>query len=170
MKVFYHVSNEKLEKGMILRSTYGETVCNEDFFKGNYDGYALYLKEKIFEEVRIEEFPVLPSRIKSVYLVTDLENANKYKKEYEKKYIYEVEIENVDDSISVDMSWMDLSMFQRYEVVKEMARYYYSNKSVNDQSCDWGIYEGVEGKLDSFWETLHEGKVTVKRLIPSEEL
>ncbi|MGR2746490.1 DUF2441 domain-containing protein [Bacillus sp. N6] len=168
MKVFYHVSNDEFKNGTILRPIYGETVCNEKFFSGDFAAYTLYLKEKIFEEVRVEEFPSLPSRIKSVYVVTDLESANKYKKDSEKKYIYEVEVENHDESLKVDMSWMDLSMFQRYEVVREMARYYFNQKSVNDDRCDWGIYEDSEEKVDSFWETLHEGKVTIKRLVTSE--
>ncbi|PAW41274.1 DUF2441 domain-containing protein [Bacillus toyonensis] len=170
MGSFYHVSNDKLKMGTILRSKYGETVCNERFFVNNHQGYTLYLKEKIFEEIRIEEFPSFPSRIKSIYLVTDLESAIKYKEDKEKKYIYEVETENADEALSVDMSWMDLSMFQRYEVVREMARYYYNQRSVNDDCCDWGIYEGSDGKIDSFWETLYEGKVTIKRLVTSGKI
>ncbi|MBS9803113.1 DUF2441 domain-containing protein [Bacillus toyonensis] len=170
MGSFYHVSNDKLKMGTILRPQYGESVCNERLFVNNNQRYAQYLKEKIFEEIRIEEFPSLPSRIKSVYIVRDLESAIKYKEDKEKKYIYEVEIENVDEALSVDMSWMDLSMFQRYEVVREMARYYYNQKSVNDDRCDWGIYEGSEEGIDSFWEILYEGKVSIKRLVISEEL
>ncbi|PEO65669.1 DUF2441 domain-containing protein [Bacillus toyonensis] len=133
--------------------------------------YAQYLKEMLFEEVRKTEFPLLPSRIKSIYLTDSYKGASKYKDKYGKNFIYEVEIENSNKAITVDMQWMDLSILQPYDTVKEMARNYYNGTSISD-SVHWGIYEGAKKnsiKLESFWETLYDGKVVVKRDLQVEE-
>lgn len=150
---------------------YGKAIRDSHrYFKDNvsyYESYIQYLKEMLFEEVRKAEFSLLPSRMKSIYVTDSYEGASMYKKEYEKKYIYEVELENPNKAITVDMRWMDLSTFQSYDTVKEMARNYYSGKSI-DGSVHWGIYEDEREnhmKLESFWETLYDGKVVVKRYI-----
>ncbi|MFB5588456.1 DUF2441 domain-containing protein [Bacillus cereus] len=170
MEVFYHVSTIKLAKGDILEPRYGLTLCDYRHFRSDQNRYSQYLKEQIFEDVRKEKFPSLPSRINSVYVWDDLDSAVSYIKRnrYTEVFIYEVELENPKLAVRYDMSLLDLSNLQYYVKVKEIANYYYSGKSVNDNSLGWGVYEGHGIKLESAWETLYEGKVTVKGLVQNK--
>lgn len=174
MGVFYHVSSIKLEKGVNLEPRYGFTTCDYKYFRSDLNKYSQYLKEQIFEDVRRDKFPSLPSRIKSVYLWDEVKKADNYIKRYKNKqqehFIYEVAVESPEFAMSYDMSWMNFSNLQYYESVKEMANYYYSRKSVEDNSLNFGIYEGPDNKVESIWETLYEGKVIVKGLISSKVL
>lgn len=172
MVVFYHVSTIKLAQGDILEPRYGLTMCDYRYFRSTPDKYSQYLKEQIFEDVRRDKFPSLPSRIKSIYLWDDVKKAvnyiERYKSKHEECSIYEVEVEHPELAISYDMSWMNLSNLQYYESVKEMANYYFSRNSVEDNSLNFGIYSGQNNKVESTWETLYEGKVKVKGFIPSK--
>ncbi|SDC21133.1 Protein of unknown function [Bacillus wiedmannii] len=170
MGSFYHVSTIKLAKGDILEPRYGLTLCDYKHFRSDQNKYSQYLKEQIFEDVRKDKFPSLPSRINSVYVWDDLESAISYieRNRYTEAFIYEVELENPKLAVRYDMSWLDLSNLQYYVIVKEIANHYYSGKSVSDNSLDWGVYEGQGIKLESVWETLYKGKVTIKHLVTSQ--
>ncbi|MGU7369049.1 DUF2441 domain-containing protein [Bacillus cereus] len=170
MKVFYHVSNIELSEGTIIEPRYGDTLNSPVYFMNDYNKFSQYLKESIFEDIRINKFPSLPSRVKSVYLWRNIEDAMKYKTKYEKKYIYEVEVEEPELAKEFDMSWMDLTDCQYYESIKKIAEYYYSGKSANDNPANWGTRKDRGLKFEPIWETLYEGKVFVKRSLPNEEL
>ncbi|MCU4883772.1 DUF2441 domain-containing protein [Bacillus cereus] len=172
---YYHTSNDNLALGTVLQPMYGEKLkdsrryVNDNVFF--YDNYTQYLKEMLFEEIRRTEFPSLPSRIQSIYLTESYEGAIQYADKYTKKYIYEVEIENPSKSTTLDMQWMDLSILQSYDTVKEMARNYYNGKSI-EGPFHWGIYEGAKNnpiKIKPFWETLYDGKVIVKKCVLIKE-
>ncbi|MED1408585.1 MULTISPECIES: DUF2441 domain-containing protein [Bacillus] len=165
MGIFYHVSSIKLDKGTILEPRYGDTINTHRYFRDTYSRFSQYLKESIFEDVRTNKFSSSPSRVKSIYLWQDLENAMKYKNKYNKSFIYEVVLEEPNLAKEFDMSWMDLTDFQYYDSIKKIADYYYSGKSVNEGSVNWGFYEDSGAKLEPIWETLYEGKATVKRLV-----
>ncbi|MGE7873950.1 DUF2441 domain-containing protein [Bacillus paramycoides] len=167
MRTFYHVSNVKLSKGTVLEPRYGNTINFHRYFRDTYTRFSQYLKESIFEDIRTNKFPSSPSRVRSIYLWRDLENAMKYKCKYNKSFIYEVELEEPDLAKEFDMRWMDLTEFQYYESIKEIADYYYSGKSVKDDSVNWGFYKNSRVKFEPIWETLYEGKVTVKSLVSS---
>lgn len=170
MKVFYHASSIKLSEGTILEPRYGNTINSSLYFRDTYPRFSQYLKESIFEDVRSDKFPSSPSRVKSIYVWKDIENVIKYKEKYNKSFIYEVELEEPELAKDFDMTWMTLTDKQYYESIKEMADYYYSGKSVNDELVNWGFYTDMGLKYETIWETLYEGKVTVKRLVSNEEL
>ena len=89
---FYHISRRSIREGATLtQGIYGERIIDQHTVESNYE---LYIKEKIFEDVRVLQFPELPSRLNCVFLYSNLEIAKFYwaYKHLYQAYIYEVEI------------------------------------------------------------------------------
>lgn len=92
MEKFYHISARVIRKGASLtQGIYGERIIDQQTVEQNY---KLYIKEKIFEDIRAVAYPDLPSRLNCVYLYADLDIARFYwaaNYNYQ-AYIYEVEV------------------------------------------------------------------------------
>ena len=144
----YHVSNDELTAGTILYPRYGEMVQDPGFYRISDHNYAQYLKEMIFEDFRSVHHPKKPSRLNSIYLIEKLENAKKYKEKFNKKYIYEINLEESSNILSADMRWMDLSNRIPIEELFKVIDYYFN-----------GIPSYNEDEV--FWETLYDGPVKI---------
>ncbi|MCU5025397.1 DUF2441 domain-containing protein [Bacillus cereus] len=149
MGIFYHASNSELKKGELLTVNYGKAIQHPDFYRENEHNYAQHLREMIFEEVRKINFPSAPSRLESKYLVKDLKAALAYRKEFNKNYVYEVELEEPGRIITADMTWINFSTGKHYEDLKALARNYFSEKRSENY----------------FFETLYDGPVRVKNKV-----
>ena len=149
MGIFYHASKKKIKKGELLTVNYGKAIQHPDFYRENEHNYAQHLREMIFEEVRKINFPSAPSRLESKYLVKDLKAALAYRKEFNKNYVYEVELEEPGRIITADMTWINFSTGKHYEDLKALARNYFSEKRSENY----------------FFETLYDGPVRVKNKV-----
>lgn len=89
---FYHVSHRALREGTLLTiGAYGERTRQASFMEKHY---ATYLKEEIFEDIRLQFFPNCPSRFNCVFLFPELSMAKEFYANtcgYQ-HYVYEVEI------------------------------------------------------------------------------
>ena len=89
---FYHVSPRQLTENTTLTiGVYGERIRQETFIESNY---ACYIKEEIFEAIRLQHYSDLPSRFNCVFLFSSIDTAkesyaNKGRYQY---FVYEVEL------------------------------------------------------------------------------
>ncbi len=148
MERFYHISRREISKGATLtQSIYGERIIDQSTVDHNYN---LYIKEKVFEEVRRNIKPDAPSRLNCVFLYSSLEIARFYwaKEHHYQAYLYEVEIQRGTPFIA-EMDLLHCNG-RRYTLIKTNAEKYWSGV-FHENSCT------VECLLD--------GKATVKSLI-----
>ncbi len=96
-----------------------------------YDwGHEHYLWEFIWEMVRYYEYPDKPSRMDSVFLFDNIENANAFKNQYRDSFCKIVEINLLEgEHQSFDMNWFtdvpsDITLAQ----VKDYSRNYWESK------------------------------------------
>ncbi len=89
--IYYWICSYPLEKGSVVNpGNWGRIL---DFYIYP-DASANYLKEKIFEEVRRENYSAKPSRLKSIFLCETLEEIRKFKMENNRNLdlIYKVKL------------------------------------------------------------------------------
>jgi len=145
---FYHISRREINKGKALtQSIYGERIIDQTTVEGDYN---LYIKEKIFEDIRTLKYPKAPSRLNCVFLYPDLSIARFYwAKEYlYQAYIYEVEIKS-GQPFQAEMDLLHCDGL-RYTQIKKNANKYW-NQIYHPNSCTL--------------ECLLDGKAVVKNLI-----
>lgn len=93
-------------------------------------GHEHYLWEFIWEMVRYYEYPDKPSRMDSVFLFDNIENANAFKNQHRESFCKIVEINLLEgDHQSFDMNWFtdvpsDITLAQ----VKDYSRNYWEGK------------------------------------------
>ncbi|MEK4666555.1 DUF2441 domain-containing protein [Niallia sp. FSL R7-0271] len=147
-KEYFHVSDDNLELGTILQPKYGQVIQNSHYYMFNDHNYAQYLKEMLIEEIRVKDYPTLPSRLKCIYVVDNEESARSYMKTYNKKFLYKVQItEGI--IAKVDMKWMDYNR-QSLESIRIIANSYFS---------------GIQNEGEPFFEVIVEGKVIIENKI-----
>jgi hypothetical protein len=148
MEKYYHISKRAIREGANLtQSIYGERIIDARTVETDYN---LYIKEKIFEDVRQQDFPDAPSRLNCVFLYSSIEIARFYwAKDYlYQAYLYEVEIKKG----TPFMAEMDLLNCdgRRYTLLQKNAKKYWNQ-----------IYHPNSHTL----ECLLDGKAAVKKLI-----
>ena len=147
---FYHISKRAIRKGAALtQSIYGERIIDEVTVDTQYN---MYIKEKIFEDVRQQKFPNAPSRLNCVFLYPTLDIARFFwAKDYlYQAYIYEVEIKSGTPFLA-EMDLLNCNG-KRYTLLKKNAQKYW-NQVYHPNSCTL--------------EYLLDGKATVKTSIES---
>jgi hypothetical protein len=145
---FYHISRRSIRDGATLtQGIYGERVIDQKTVDAKYE---LYIKEKMFEDIRALEFPNLPSRLNCVFLYNNLEIA-KFHWAYEysyQAYIYEVEIVKGEPFVA-EMDLLNCNKM-RYTQIKNNAEKYWS-QVYHPDSCTL--------------ECLLDGEAKVKELV-----
>ncbi len=145
---YYHISRREINKGKTLtQSIYGERIIDQQTVDKDYN---LYIKEKIFEDIRSQDYQDTPSRLNCVFLYPDINIARFFwAKEYlYQAYLYEVEIKNgVPFMTEMDLLHCD---GLRYTQIKKNAHKYWQQ-----------IYHPNSCTL----ECLLDGKAVVKRLV-----
>lgn len=132
--------------GTILNVKYGQSVLDRNIYSINDHYWSQYVKEVLFEEVRKTNFPFLPSRLNSIYLVDSLEMAEEFKSKQNRKFIYRVTVDTSKEILRADMKLLDMSNRQSIEIVKQLAYNYFSGGSTTKP----------------FYECLIEGQVVIK--------
>ena len=132
---FYHVSNRELREGTILTvGVYGERIRRHDFIE---EQYKTYIKEEIFETIREQYYPGLPSRFDCVFLFAELEGA---KASYANKegygaYVYEVEIEE-GKSLTVEMDLLNCDGLSFEKITTSAHKYWKEKKHPNSGTLE----------------------------------
>ncbi|MGB0983102.1 MAG: DUF2441 domain-containing protein [Saprospiraceae bacterium] len=148
MKKYYHISKREIRAGANLtQSIYGERIIDARTVEADYN---LYIKEKIFEDVRLQHFPEAPSRLNCVFLYDSIETARFYwatAYSYQ-AYLYEVEIKK-GTPFTAEMDLLNCDG-KRYTLLKKNAHKYWNQ-----------IFHPNSHTLES----LLDGKATVKKLI-----
>lgn len=125
-KTYYHLSNRRLRKGVQLtKGIYGERIQRPDFVEVNYHQH---IKENIFEQIRKEYAPKLPSRLDCIFLFEQLETAKAYyalQRNYE-AFLYEVQIEEGQPKV-FDMSLLDCEG-RSFRQISTFAKAYWQQK------------------------------------------
>lgn len=145
---FYHISRRSIRKGATLtQAIYGERIIDQQTVENSY---KLYVKEKIFEDVRALNFPKLPSRLNCVFLYPDEVTAKFFwASEYHyQAYLYEVEIVKGEPFLA-EMDLLNCNGL-RYTQIKKNANKYWNQ-----------IYHPNSSTL----EYLLDGKAKVKELV-----
>lgn len=141
---YYHVSHRKLREGTILTlGVYGERIRRHDFIE---EEYTTYIKEEIFEEIRLAHYKNLPSRMNCTFLFSDLAVARSFYAY--KAYVYEVEIEE-GQPLLVEMDLLNCDGLS-YEKISLCAHKYWQERKHPES-----------GSL----EVLLEGTVKVKKMV-----
>lgn len=122
-------------------------------FKHNWDENrfrAQQLVEHLFEDVRQREFRRKPSRFQSLFAFESVQDAKRFKHNYNRlhHYIYEVEIIERAKTHKGDMHWLDCAALS-FDEIEERARAYWRGQSSEAP----------------FWEWLIEGSVKVTRIV-----
>ncbi|CAA6813249.1 MAG: Unknown protein [uncultured Aureispira sp.] len=141
---YYHVSNRKLREGTILTlGVYGERIRRHDFVEQKY---ATYIKEEIFEAIRLSNYAHLPSRLNCAFLFADLAVARTFYAY--KSYVYAVEVEE-GTPLLVEMDLLNCDGLN-YEQITSCAHKYWTQRK-----------HPASGTL----EVLLDGKVKVKKML-----
>ncbi|HET7657830.1 MAG TPA: DUF2441 domain-containing protein [Bacillales bacterium] len=146
---YFHVSNEKMREGTLLNVNYGRAVQHPGWFRESDHNYAQYLKEMIFEDYRRAHFPEAPSRLNCIYLFDNLGTANIFKKNYNKSYLYAVEISQGARLSKVDMKWMDLANRMPIHELLKIAHAYFNGDFTNNK----------------IWEIICDGEIRITKNI-----
>ena len=139
-KIFYHISEIPLDEGVILtKGLWGGKMRDNQFRNMNY---SQYMKEEIFEDVRVSKFSDVPSRMKSVFLTADLSSAKFYRSNWKKyrAHIYEVEVESGEPFI-VEMDLLNCNGSE-YGIIKSCAEKYWSQQHHPDSCTLEAILDG----------------------------
>ncbi|WMX12863.1 MULTISPECIES: hypothetical protein [unclassified Aureispira] len=141
---YYHVSHRKLREGTILTlGVYGERIRRHDSIEKEY---ATYIKEEIFEAIRVHHYASLPSRLNCTFLFADLAIARTFYAY--KSYVYEVEIdEGVPLLAEMDLLHCDGLSYEKIT------------------SCAHKYWQGKKHPNSGSLEVLIEGKVKVKKMV-----
>lgn len=141
---YYHVSHRKLREGTILTlGVYGERIRRHDFVEQKY---PTYIKEEIFEAVRLAHYADLPSRLNCTFLFADLAVARTFYAY--KSYVYAVEVEE-GKPLLVEMDLLNCDGFDYERITLCAHKYWKQKKHPNSGSL----------------EVLLEGKVKVKKML-----
>lgn len=93
---YYWLGSYPLEEGsIVLPGNWGRMI---NLYKSD-GAIILYLREKILEEVRLKDYPDLPSRMNSNFLFENIEQAKNFQSNEGGRYVdilYEVEITDND--------------------------------------------------------------------------
>lgn len=125
MKTYFHTSNDYLEKGTILKPSYGLKMLDPRVYAHNDHFHAQYLREKVIEEYRLENFPDKPSRLNSVYLFDDIRLAIQYQEMQKKQYLFAVEVDTESNFLKADMFLINLTVRKSIEEIRELASVYF---------------------------------------------
>lgn len=136
MVSYFHTSNDLLEKGLILEPRYGEKITDSRLYSSSDHFHAQYLREMIFEDYRAAYFPDKPSRLRSVYLFNDIRLANQYREEFNRTYIYEVEIGNDTKILKSDMTLIDLTVRKSIREIHELATHFFTGGCTEKQNYE----------------------------------
>lgn len=145
---YYHISAREIRRGATLtQSIYGERVIDQMTVENDYN---LYIKEKIFEDVRRQFQPQAPSRLNCVFMYPSLEIARFFwaKDHSYQSYLYEVEVQRGTPFLA-EMDLLNCDG-RRYSLIKRNAEKYWQ-----------GIYHPNSCTL----EYLLDGRAIVKELI-----
>lgn len=88
---YYWLASYPLEEGsIVLPGNWGRMLS---FYQSD-GAVIMYLREKILEEIRVREFPNLPSRMTSIFLCENIESAKSFRDTNGRfaDILYEVEI------------------------------------------------------------------------------
>lgn len=138
-KTYYHINHKNLNVGDTIKAgSMGEIIRNNYILHDTNTQQPLVwrmFQEQTFELIRINEFPLKPSRYKSIYLFTSLEDAQKFidQDKRDGTNIYSVKL--LDESKEVHAASMKL--YERiplnrptFPAIEEQARQYW--KGVNN--------------------------------------
>lgn len=146
--IFYHVSPNRLTEETILTiGIYGERIRRHNFIEENY---ATYIKEEIFEAIRLQYYPDLPSRFNCVFLFSEMTFA---KESYAnqgayKAYVYEVElVEGKLIKVEMDLLRCDGATFEEIN------------------SCAHKYWKQLKQPNSATLEILLNGQAKVKKLL-----
>lgn len=149
MEGYYHASCLDYKIGDNVKDYYGTIIKDRRFYTFNDQNHSQYLREMIFEKVRLKSFPNLPSRLDSIYMCLNETDSISYAKQLN-YIVYEVEfMESHGNILKADMSWIDYSLRKSYEELEDIAYKYFSGQSTDRP----------------FWEFLFDGEVIAKRVI-----
>lgn len=145
---FYHVSHRDLREGTILTlGAYGERIRRHDFIK---NAYSTYIKEEIFEAIRKEQYPHLPSRLNCVFLFLEFSVAKEFyanRGQY-KEYVYEVVIEE-GKPIAMEMDLLRCDGLDYQKI----------------SACAHKYWKQVQHPNSGTLEVLLDGKAKVKKMV-----
>ena len=103
---YYWLCSYPLENGsIILPGNWGRMIS---LYRSD-DGLLLYLREKILEEIRIREFPNLPSRMTSAFLCLTIEDAIKFRDSNNRSFDILYKVEVIDDKPVFKTDWTFLN-------------------------------------------------------------
>ena len=126
---YYHTSHRALRIGNTLTvGVYGERLDSDtEAFE-----YAVYIREKLFEQYRQAHHPELPSRFDCVFLYPSEVSARAYHGVVEqyRSHLYEVELVSGTPFIA-DMTWLHCAG-QPYEHILANAARYWSGEHLPD--------------------------------------
>lgn len=147
-EIMYHVSRHALREGTTLTiGAYGERIRRDDFIEANYH---THIKEEIFEQLRLQHYPKMPSRFNAVFLFPEFSMAKAYYAAiggYE-NYVYEVEIlEGIPALVETDLLKCE---GLRYDSIQSNAHKYWQQIK-HPQSCTL--------------EAILNGKAIVKKMV-----
>ena len=148
MSLYYHLSRRPLREGTALTpGVFGERVSSVEFRR---EHYALYIRERLFEDIRQRFYPQAPSRLQSVFLYPDLALArclHGYVHHYH-GYLYEVEVLD-GQAFVVDMDLLNCEG-ESLELIQDRAKRYWAQEQHPDSAS---------------LELLANGATLVRRLI-----
>ena len=130
--LFYHISKKPLELGTnLLNGQYGKYIQSPRLKQSNY---PQYIKEEVFERVRLNKFPDAPSRFNCVFLFQDLISAKFFNSSWNKykSYLYEIEVLNGKPYL-VEMDLLECNG-RDYSTIEACAEKYWS-KTCHKESC-----------------------------------
>lgn len=135
MNTYYHISNRRLRNGVQLtKGAYGERIQRPDFVEAHYDQH---IKENIFDEIRKEHFPSLPSRLDCIFLFQELETAKAYyalEHHYE-AYLYQVTITE-GNPLVFDMSLLSCAGKSYHQITTFATAYWQQKKHMKSQTLE----------------------------------
>lgn len=149
----------------------GDELPAEGNYQSEFDNIGKQA-EAILEGVRVSEFPSKPARADSVFVTNDLPCAEWYWRTHDKRYLYEVDVDEDAIKHRGDMNWVDAigDELKRAMTTKpddarcrELARKYW-NEEMSDRPCPEFLLDSV--KVQTRVKDLSDLKGYVRSHVP----
>lgn len=124
---FFHTSNVPIKLGEILNPNYGSIILDKRYYSDSIKNHQQYLREMLFEEVRLDKYKDKPSRLKSIYLFDNLSLALQYCERLGKKYLYRVSVDESSNLLRADMNIIDRTTRKSIEELRQAANDYFNS-------------------------------------------